>query len=76
MCSSDLFEQLVDENADLQFHSGESDIQWVKKENEFFEMARGPNDTHKFDSEGYDAWNKRIENGLRLFGKYYRGLWD
>ena len=70
------FEQLVDENADLQFYSGESDIQWVKKENELFEMVRGSNDTHKFDSEGYDAWNKRIENGLRLFGKYYRGLWD
>jgi hypothetical protein len=70
------FEQLVDENADLQFYSGESDIQWVKKENELFEMVRGSNDTHKFDSEGYDAWNKRIENGLRLFGKYYQGLWD
>lgn len=30
----------------------------------------------KVDSEGLDKYNKRIENGLRLFGKYYRGLWD
>lgn len=30
----------------------------------------------KVDREGLDAHNKRIQNGLRLFGKYYRGLWD
>jgi hypothetical protein len=30
----------------------------------------------KVDREGLDAHNKRIENGLRLFGKYYRSLWD
>lgn len=30
----------------------------------------------KVDEEGLTAHNKRIENGLRLFGKYYRGLWD
>lgn len=30
----------------------------------------------KFDKKGYDEFNKRIENGLRLFGKYYRGLWN
>lgn len=28
-----------------------------------------------FDKEGYDKYNKRIENGLKLFGKYYRNLW-
>ena len=31
---------------------------------------------HGWDREGKHASNKRIENGLRLFGKYYRGLWD
>ncbi len=30
----------------------------------------------KVDREGLDAHNDRITNGLRLFGKYYRGLWD
>lgn len=29
-----------------------------------------------FDSEGYKEYNDRINNGLRLFGKYYRSLWD
>jgi hypothetical protein len=28
-----------------------------------------------FDAEGYKAEEKRIANGLRLFGKYFRGLW-
>jgi hypothetical protein len=30
----------------------------------------------KLDSEGMNKHNERINNGLRLFGKYYRGLWD
>ncbi len=30
----------------------------------------------KVDQKGLDAYWARINNGLRLFGKYYRGLWD
>jgi len=30
----------------------------------------------KFDEEGFNKHNARIQNGLRLFGKYYRSLWD
>ena len=29
-----------------------------------------------FDVEGYEKHHDRINNGTRLFGKYYRGLWD
>jgi hypothetical protein len=70
------FEQLVDEESDSQFYSGEHDILWEKKEGGHSEMKCGPNDTFKVDREGMDAWNKRIDNGLRLFGKYFRNLWD
>ena len=28
------------------------------------------------DREGIKEYNNRISNGFRLFGKYYRGLWD
>ena len=28
------------------------------------------------DKEGYLQHQDRIDNGLRLFGKYFRGLWD
>lgn len=30
----------------------------------------------KVDIEGIKAHNKRMDNGFRLFGKYYQGLWD
>jgi hypothetical protein len=30
----------------------------------------------KFDKVGYEAYNARKQNGFRLFGKYYEGLWD
>lgn len=30
----------------------------------------------KVDEGGLKAYEDRIKNGLRLFGKYYRGLWD
>lgn len=42
---------------------------WFLNEKESREMGR-------FDRERFDLYNKRIENGLRLFGKYYRSLWD
>jgi len=30
----------------------------------------------EWDKEGWNKVNDRIQNGLTLFGKYYRGLWD
>ena len=30
----------------------------------------------KVDWDGLKAWQKRKENGFRLFGKYYEALWD
>lgn len=34
------------------------------------------NEGKGWDVEASKKYNERIENGLRLFGKYYRGLWD
>ena len=28
------------------------------------------------DKEGLEDYNQKIQNGLNLFGKYFRGLWD
>jgi len=49
-----------------------------KKDEEgiFYEMIRGPKDTHVFDKEGHDAWQARKTNGFKLFGRYYEALWD
>jgi hypothetical protein len=34
------------------------------------------NEKTGYDLEASGAYQDRIKNGLRLFGKYYRGLWD
>jgi hypothetical protein len=40
-------------------------------------MIKDEKDRFKdFDSEGYKKHYEREANGLRLFGKYYRCLWD
>jgi len=70
------FESKIDDSWEEQFESGESDIQWKKLENGYVEMVRGPNDTKKYDWEGRRAYQERISNGFRLFGKYYESLWD
>ena len=81
------FEQLHNDcDWEAQYHTGEHDLVWkpVDKEGievpeedaKLYHMEKGPNDTHEWDKDGYMAHNKRIENGLRLFGTYYRGLWD
>ena len=76
------FEQLVDGDNDAQFHSGNWDMESVPCEWDgngkptLYTFKEGPNHTSQFDSEGYTKHQERIANGLRLFGKYYRGLWD
>lgn len=60
-----------------QFFSGDhTDTHMVKLESGCYEMVRGENYTFEIDHEGMAKANERIQNGLRLFGKYYRGLWS
>jgi len=76
------FEQLtIDWEA--QFHSGVHDNIWVpskeldaKGKPLTYQMTKGPKDTWKWDKKGHVKHSNRIDNGLRLFGKYYRALWD
>lgn len=68
------------------FYSGEADIQWVpidgdnnevpREEAKLFRMEDGPNNTFKVDTKGLKEYEKRIDRGFRLFGKYYRNLWS
>jgi hypothetical protein len=41
-----------------------------------YSMEDGPNNTYKCDYAGMKVHQARIDNGVRLFGKYYQGLWD
>lgn len=36
----------------------------------------GDPDAYQFDKEMYDEHENRISNGCRLFGKYFRALWN
>jgi hypothetical protein len=52
-----------------QFHSGEYD-------NTKNPGQSGWLGTHNYDLEGAREYEKRIQEGLELFGKHYRNLWD
>lgn len=48
----------------------------TKGEHKYYQMKDGPNHTYKCDYDGMKVVEARIQNGFRLFGKYYQGLWD
>jgi hypothetical protein len=73
------FAQKIDDDAERQFSTGKIDIKFDKVNidgEDLYEMIKGPNDTYKFDQEGWEKWNERKRNGFRLFGKYFESLWD
>jgi len=80
------FGEIKDATWESQYHTGEHDFTWIpvdkngnsvdKEDADFFEMKRGPLDTSFFDKEGYTKHAERIQNGTRLFGKYFSALWD
>lgn len=80
------FECILDDSWEDKYRSGEIDLVWKPQdlkgnpvpedEAKLFSMERGPRDTYECDYAGLQREWDRIDNGLRLFGKYYRGLWD
>lgn len=75
------FEQELDDSWEDKFVHGESDIEWIivsgKEEDDsaLYEMKQ-KNPDYWIDRNGIIEYNNKINNGFRLFGKYYRGLWD
>ena len=41
-----------------------------------YKHVDGPNHTYKCDYDGIKVVEDRIQNGFRLFGRYYQNLWD
>ena len=66
------------------FRSGTADYVFVKvnaegnedPEGKYRRWDHGPNHTLSVDFESRKAYDDRIQEGLNLFGKYYRSLWD
>ena len=59
-----------------QFTTGEYDFQWKKLEDGNSQMVHGPSHTAETDWDARKAYAERIQNGFRLFGKYFQHLWD
>jgi YD repeat-containing protein len=76
------FECKLDDSWEDAFREGEIDWKTVPcawDENgkpTLYKSEDGPNHTYKCDYDGMKVVNDRIQNGFRLFGKYYQGLWD
>ena len=76
----------VDDSWEEEFREGNIDMLWVpvdkdgnevpKGEHRYYQMKDGPKNTYKCDYEGMKKVEERIQNGFRLFGKYYQALWD
>jgi hypothetical protein len=76
------FEHKANDSWQDKFCSGTHDIISVPCEWDadgkptLYQMKDGPNNTWKCDWEGIKQVEARIQNGFRLFGKYYQNLWD
>ena len=80
------FEHRLDDSWQDAYRSGEHDLVWTpvdregkevaKGEHTHYRMDHGPKDTYQCDYAGMKVVEDRIQNGFRLFGKYYQALWD
>jgi len=70
------FEMKIKDGWESDFYSGSHDVQFVKRDDsDLFEMVSGPKDTFEIDHDGIKKTQERIDNGFRLFGRYYESLW-
>lgn len=81
------FSQLISDDYSSQYHHGVSEWDFVESDKQYpnpitgklentYQMVDRDPTSHWFDSEGHKLHEDRIQEGLELFGKYYRGLWD
>ncbi len=81
------FQQIALEDYDEKYHHGDAKFDWIKTNKQFpnpitgkledtFQMVDKNPDDHWYDVVGHLEHEKRIQEGLELFGKYYRNLWD
>lgn len=81
------FQQIAVDDYDSKYHHGKSEYDWVESDKTFpnpvtgkvektYQMVDKNPDEHWYDSQGHMLHEARIQEGLELFGKYYRSLWD
>lgn len=58
------------------YYSGKASIDWAPIEgSNLFQLVKKEDDTFKVDMEGMREYQKRIDNGFKLFGTYYQCFW-
>lgn len=81
------FQQIVLDDYEKNYHHGKPEYDWVKNDEKIVNPLNGqPEETftmvdknpgeHWYDHAGHAEHENRIQEGLELFGKYYRHLWD
>lgn len=70
------FEQKLDDSWESQFETGTNDLLWKQLPDNMGQLVHGPNHTKEYDWPGRQAHEARMQNGFRLFGRYYQNLWD
>jgi len=76
------FEHHVDTKWEEAYSKGEwstrsEACQWDENgKPKMFKMVYNDDHTHETDYESLKVVHERIANGFKLFGKYYRNLWD
>lgn len=81
------FEQLCLVDYGAKYHHGKSEYDWVETDKTFpnpitgkveptWQMVDKNPEEHWYDHEGHMLHEERIQEGLDLFGKHYRSLWD
>lgn len=70
------FQQLVENNYTELYYHGNPDVEFKKQTSILVELVDLNPNGHWYDSEGHALHEERIQEGLDLFGKYYRCLWD
>jgi len=81
------FQQIAIEDYDSKYHHGNMDFDWKKTDKQFpnpvtgkmeatYQMVDKNPNSHWYDVNGHLMHEERIQEGLELFGKYYRSLWD
>jgi hypothetical protein len=78
----------IEDDYDQKYHHGKMEIGWEEipdnlypnpltgKKEQLYQMVDKNPDEHWYDHVGHTLHNERIQEGLELFGKYFRALWD
>jgi hypothetical protein len=81
------FQQLAIDNYDSKYHHGKGEYEFVESDKTFlnsvtgkvektYQMVDKNPDSHWYDYVGHKLHEERIQEGLELFGKHFRNLWD